>query len=113
MNWYKKAQLNNSSNLIAGWLRSARDQDLHVPDLMSNIQAIDGGLVTPEDTNNAANQASYQVASEQGGELTMHQQKLMSNIMAYVSPQQEEQQEFNPMQISDPENEEAMPMEIQ
>lgn len=109
MNWYKKAQLNNSSNLIAGWIRSAIDQDLYVPDLMSNIQAVDGGLVTPDDTNNAVNQAVYQVSSEQGGELTMHQQKLVNDIMQNISPQEDNQEQmFAPL-----ENEEAMPMEIE
>lgn len=107
MNWYKKAQLNNTSNLIAGWIRSAIDQDLYVPDLMSNIEAIDGGLVTPEDTTNAINQASYQVTSEQGGELTLHQQKLVSTLMQNVSPTEND----NSMDMSAPvEGEEPMPV---
>jgi len=70
----------NMVNLIVGWLRSARDQDVHVPDLMHNLDAVDEGLLMPDEIYNAANSASMMVANEQGGQLTMHQQNLLMQI---------------------------------
>ena len=85
MNWYKKAQTADMSTLIVGWLRSARDQDVYVPDLMNNMDSLSGWMADPDESYQAAQQASVMVANEQGGQLTMTQQNLLNQIAANVS----------------------------
>lgn len=87
MNWYKKAQNQNMIMLISGWLRSARDQDLYVQDLMYNIEALGGEIHTPDEISNSAQSASMIVSQEQGGYLTLHQQNLLSQIASNIQPQ--------------------------
>lgn len=86
MNWYKKAQTNNLTSLILGWLRSARDQDLYIPDLMSNMDAVDEGLLLPEEISTAVQMASNIVSQEQGGYLTLHQQNLIQQVINNIQP---------------------------
>ena len=85
MNWYKQAQNANMNNLVIGWLRSARDQYIYVPDLMDNMNAIDERILTPDEINNAVQIASQFVANEQGGQLTLNQQDVINQIQLNIS----------------------------
>ena len=85
MNWYKRAQAADISSLIMGWLRSARDQNLHVPDLMSNMDSLSGSMAGPDEIYQSAQQASLMVAGEQGGQLTLTQQNLLDQLAMNVS----------------------------
>jgi hypothetical protein len=91
MNWYKKAQAGDLGTLIVGWLRSARDQDLYVPDLMNNMDSLSGSMMAdPNEIYQSAQQASIMVANEQGGQLTLTQQNLLNQLATNVSTVPEE-----------------------